>query len=144
VAEQSAALDADERGARRLTAPRFLVDENLSVRLPEVAHKRGFEATHVIHLGLREWEDWSILEVVQKDGWVLVTNNAVEFRSRYRAIEIHPGVIFLLPSVRSEQQLLLFAAALDDVAINSDLMNQALDIALSEGGKIVVRRYALP
>jgi predicted nuclease of predicted toxin-antitoxin system len=127
-----------------LTAPRFLVDENLSVKLPEVAHRRGFEATHVIHLGLGEWRDWNILEIVEKNGWVLVTNNAVEFRSRYRAIEIHPGVIFLLPSVRREQQLILFQAALDDIAIDADLTNQALDVDISEDAKIIVRRYALP
>ncbi len=126
-----------------MTVPRFLVDENLSVKLPEVAHRRGFEATHVIHLGLREWNDWSILEIVERDGWVLVTNNAVEFRSRYRAIDIHPGVIFLLPSVRRQQQLILFEAALEDVAINPDLVNQALDVGVSEGTKIIVRRYTL-
>jgi predicted nuclease of predicted toxin-antitoxin system len=127
-----------------LTAPRFLVDENLSVKLPEVAHRRGFEATHVIHLGLGERRDGSILDIVQKYGWVLVTNNAVEFRSRYRAIEIHPGVVFLLPSVRREQQLILFQAALDEIAINPDLTNQALDVGVSEDAKTVVRRYALP
>jgi len=127
-----------------LTAPRFLVDENLSVKLPEVAHKRGFEATHVVHLGLNAWEDWSIVEIVETHGWVLVTNNAVEFRSRYRAIEVHPGVIFLMPSVRRAQQLMLFEAALEDIAINPDLTNQALDVDLSEGSEIVVHRYALP
>ena len=127
-----------------MTAPRFLIDENLSVRLPETAQRRGFEATHVIHLGLREWKDWNILEVVETNGWILVTNNAVEFRSRYRTIDLHPGVIFLVPSVRRRQQLLLFNAALDDLAIDPDLINQALDIAFSEDGSITVRRYSLP
>jgi predicted nuclease of predicted toxin-antitoxin system len=126
-----------------LTAPRFLVDENLSVKLPEVAHQHGFEATHVVHLGLGEWKDWNILEVVEKDGWVLVTNNAVEFRSRYRAIKLHPGVIFLLPSVRREQQIMLFKAAMDDIVINPYLINQALDVDLSASSKIVLRRYSL-
>jgi predicted nuclease of predicted toxin-antitoxin system len=127
-----------------LTVPRFLVDENLSVKLPEVAHQHGFEATHVIHLGLGEWKDWNILEVVEKDGWILVTNNAVEFRSRYRAIKLHPGVIFLLPSVRREQQIMLFEAAMDDIVINPYLINQALDVDLSASSKIVLRRYSLP
>lgn len=36
-----------------MSAPRFLVDENLSVLLPEVAHARGYEATHINHYGLR-------------------------------------------------------------------------------------------
>ena len=128
-----------------MTALRFLVDENLSVKLPEVAHKRDFEATHVIHLGLSGWDDWNILEIVEKAGWVLVSNNAVEFRSRYRGIEVHPGVVFLLPSVRREQQIMLFEAALDDIAINPDMTNQALDVCFSEDArKILVRRYALP
>ena len=127
-----------------MTAPRFLVDENLSVKLPEAAHQRGFEATHVVHLGLSEWTDWDILDVIDKHEWILVTNNAVEFRSRYRAIKIHPGVVFLLPSVRREQQLMLFKAALDDIAINPDMINQAIDVDLAEGSKIIVRRYELP
>jgi predicted nuclease of predicted toxin-antitoxin system len=127
-----------------LTAPRFPIDENLSVKLPEVAHSRGFEATHVIHLGLAELTDWDILKIVESHGWTLVTNNAVEFRSRFREIEIHPGVIFLLPSVRREQQVSLFEAALDDVAINPDLINQGLDVDFSEDAEIVVRRYTLP
>jgi len=127
-----------------LTAPRFLVDENLSVRLPEVAHRRGFEATHIIHLGLGEWKDWNILEIVERQGWVLVTNNAIEFRSRYRAIAIHPGVIFLLPSVRRDQQRMLFDAALDDVVANPDLINQALDVDFVQNNAISVRRYVLP
>jgi predicted nuclease of predicted toxin-antitoxin system len=127
-----------------LTPPRFLVDENLSIRLPTLAHKRGFEATHVIHLGLRQWKDWNILDVARKDRWVLVTNNAIEFRSRYRAITSHPGVIFLLPSVPRQQQLELFAAALDDVVADPDLSDHALDVVFSGVTKIVVRRYALP
>jgi predicted nuclease of predicted toxin-antitoxin system len=127
-----------------LTAPRFLVDENLSVKLPAVAHRRGFDATHVVHLGLAEWKDWNILEVVERDGWILVTNNAVEFRSRYRRVDLHPGVIFLRPSVRREQQLLLFAAAVDDIAMNPDLVNQALDVEFADRGGILLRRYSLP
>ncbi len=125
-------------------APRFLVDEDLSVALPAAAHRRGFEATHVVHLGLSGSKDWNILELVAKDDWTIVTNNALEFRTRYRSIELHPGVVFLLPSVRREQQIMLFEAALDDVGANPDLVNQAIDVSLSADSKIVIRRYALP
>ena len=78
-----------------MTLPRFLIDENLSVKLPGSAHRRGFEATHVIHLGLGRWKDWDILDVVERQGWTLVTNDAIEFRSRYRRIELHPGSSFI-------------------------------------------------
>jgi predicted nuclease of predicted toxin-antitoxin system len=126
-----------------LTTPRFLVDENLSVRLPTLAHRRGFEATHVVHLGLRGWRDWNILEVIRRERWVLVTNNAIEFRSRYRSVTGHPGVVFLVPSVTREEQLELFAAALNECTVRPDLTDHALDVDFSGDRKIVVRRYAL-
>jgi hypothetical protein len=39
---------------------------------------------------------------------------------------------------------MLFKAALDDIVINPNMTNQALDVDLAEGSKIVVRRYVLP
>lgn len=127
-----------------MKAPRFLVDENLSVTLPSVAHRRGFAATHVNHLGLREWRDWNILDVVKRDGWVLVTNNAIEFRTRYRRLASHPGVVFLLPSVRRAMQIMLFDAALDEVMDNPDLTNTILDAGLTNDGRITLSRFAFP
>jgi predicted nuclease of predicted toxin-antitoxin system len=82
-----------------VSAPRFLVDENLSVHLSEVAHERGYEATHINHYGLRKSKDWDILKVVAEEDWILVTNNAFEFRGCYQKLEIHPGVVFLIPNV---------------------------------------------
>ena len=55
------------------------MDENLSVRLPETAHARGYEATHVNHYGLRQSADWDILKIVAEEDWILVTNNTIEF-----------------------------------------------------------------
>ncbi len=63
-----------------MTPSRFLIDENLSPRLVEVARGFGFEAMHVNHIGLRTETDWELLKVVAADDWVLVTNNALEFR----------------------------------------------------------------
>ncbi len=115
-------------------APRFLIDENLSPFLVEPARARGFEAMHVNHLGLRTDADWDLLRIVAAQDWVLVTNNAIEFRGRYREIELHPGVVFLLSAVRRMAQLQLFAAALDHVQRQPDLVNKALDVTLEEGG----------
>jgi hypothetical protein len=47
-----------------VTAPRFLIDENLSPTLVEPARERGFEAIHVNHLGLRTETDWDLLKVI--------------------------------------------------------------------------------
>ena len=126
-----------------MSAPRFLVDENLSVLLPEVAHARGYEATHINHYGLRKSKDWDILKVVAEEDWILVTNNAVEFRGRYQRLEIHPGVVFLIPNVPRLQQIDLFSAAIDVIARFPDMVNIALQVEYIDTG-IRVSRYLLP
>jgi predicted nuclease of predicted toxin-antitoxin system len=126
-----------------VSAPRFLVDENLSVLLPEVAHARGYEATHINHYGLHKSKDWDILKVVAEEDWILVTNNAFEFRGRYQRLEIHPGVVFLIPSVHRLQQVELFSAAMDAIGKSPEMVNIALDVTLA-GARIRVNRYMLP
>jgi predicted nuclease of predicted toxin-antitoxin system len=124
-------------------SPRFLVDENLSVLLPETAHTRGYEATHVNHYGLRRSTDWDILKIVAEEDWILVTNNAIEFRGRFRRMEIHPGVVFLVPVVPRSQQIELFSAALDVIGQRRDMVNTALDVLFADG-QVKVKLYALP
>ena len=123
--------------------PRFLVDENLSVLLPKTAQARGYEATHVNHRGLHQAKDWEILRIATEEDWVLVTNNAIEFRGRYRRLAVHPGVIFLLPVVPRSEQADLFSAALDVIEEFPDMVNIALDVDFAADG-IRVRRYSLP
>lgn len=123
--------------------PRFIIDENLSVLLPKTAHDRGFEATHVNHRGLHQAKDWEILRVIVEEDWVLVTNNAIEFRGRFQRLMVHPGVIFLLPAIARAGQIELFSAALDVIERVPDMVNMALDVDYS-GATIRVRRYRLP
>ena len=126
-----------------MTAHRFLIDENLSPALVAPARERGFEAMHVNHLGLRTETDWELLKVVVDQDWVLVTNNAIEFRGRYRDIELHPGVIFLLPAVRRPDQVQLFEAALDHPQARADMVNLGLDVTFDAGRQAVVTVYSL-
>jgi predicted nuclease of predicted toxin-antitoxin system len=111
--------------------------------LPETAHARGYEATHVNYYGLRQWKDWDILKVAEEEGWVLVTNNAIEFRGRFHNLEVHPGVVFLIPAVARAQQIQLFSAALDVIDQFPDMVNIALDVTYA-GDQIRANRYALP
>jgi predicted nuclease of predicted toxin-antitoxin system len=124
--------------------PRFLIDENLSVALSDAAHAAGFEAMHVVHLGLASERDWDLLTLVRDGDWVLVTNNAVEFHRRYARLAIHAGVVFIRPSVRRAQQLELFGAALADIAAEPDIINTVVDVDYDNEDRILVRRYALP
>ena len=126
-----------------MPAPRFLIDENLSVRLPAVAHEAGFEATHVNHLGLRTRKDWTLLDTVREGGWTLVTNNAMEFKGRYAREAVHAGLILLIPNVRRDRQIDLFNAALAEVAHDLDLVNSVIEVDYDDD-EIVTRRYDWP
>lgn len=127
-----------------MTALRFLIDENLSPVLVTPARERGFKAMHVNHLGLRTETDWDLLKVAAEQDWILVTNNAIEFRGRYVNMELHPGVVFLLPAVRRSEQVRLFEAALQYAQIYPDVINRALDVAFDPNGKAMVTPYDLP
>ncbi|MGH8132693.1 MAG: DUF5615 family PIN-like protein [Steroidobacteraceae bacterium] len=59
---------------------RFLIDECLSVRLVVVAGEAGYEAHHVAHLGKEGWKDWNVASYACEKDFVLVTNNAADFR----------------------------------------------------------------
>ena len=127
-----------------IVQPRFLIDENPTPDLVEIAHSGGFEAMHVNHLGLRTQKDWTLLRVVEDKDWTLVTNNALEFRGRYRKIPFHPGVVFLLPSVRIPEQIRLFTAAVEEIRRQPDMVNKALDVSFDGGGQPAATLYDLP
>jgi len=126
-----------------LSPIRFLVDENLSVALPSIAHARGYEATHVNFLGLRQAKDWDILPVILAEDWILVTCNVLEFRWRYRKLDIHPGVVLVVPVVPREEQLNLFGRVLDTIDTSPDMTNIAIEVPMSEQ-RIVIARFNLP
>ena len=92
-----------------MSAPRFLVDENLSVLLPGGRPcARKYQATHINQFTvLRKAKDWDILKVVEEEDSVLVAKNAFEFRGRFERLEIHPGVVFLLSVVPRDSKLTL-------------------------------------
>jgi len=83
-------------------------------------------------------------KVIAEKDWVLVTSNAIEFRGRYREIELHPGVVFLLPAVRRPEQVKLFEAALDHIQPHPDLINRALDVSFDADRTPVVEVYDIP
>lgn len=98
----------------------------------------------MVFLGLAGATDEALIERAVRDDWVLVTNNVIEFRGRYRTAPLHPGVVFLLPSVAREAQMNLFRAGVMDVARNPDLVNVAVEIDFGKNGRPRVRRFALP
>jgi predicted nuclease of predicted toxin-antitoxin system len=121
---------------------RFLIDECLHESLVEVAHAAGFEATHVNHLGLSGKPDWDLAERIGEDEFTFVTNNRVDFILLFGDMELHAGLIILVPNVVPALQRALFEAAIQYLG-GRDLINAAIEVTLD--GKVVRSvEYQLP
>ncbi|HYL78469.1 MAG TPA: DUF5615 family PIN-like protein [Bryobacteraceae bacterium] len=113
---------------------RFLIDECLHESLVGLAHDAGFEATHVNHLGLSGKPDWVLAERIVKDEFAFVTNNRVDFMRLFSKMELHPGLIVLVPNAAPALQRALFQAALQFLG-QRDLVNAVIEVSLA--GKAV-------
>jgi hypothetical protein len=68
-----------------------------------------------------------------RDGdFVLVTNNASDFRRLYAAQPLHAGLIILMSAVNRVMQRRLFKAALDEFAVIGEPVNRVLEVDLDE------------
>ena len=121
---------------------RFLIDECLHESLVGVAHAAGFEATHVNHLGLSGKPDWELADRIVKDEFTFVTNNRVDFLRLFLKIELHSGLIVIVPNVTPALQGALFGAALR-YATGRNLINAVVEVD-SLGGAVHCREYPWP
>ena len=121
---------------------RFLIDECLHESLIAVAHGAGFEATHVNHLDLSGKPDWELADRIVADEFTFVTNNRVDFIRLFGHMELHAGLIVIVPNVVPSVQRTLFEAALLYMA-GKALINSALEVSL-EGKVVKCVEYQLP
>jgi predicted nuclease of predicted toxin-antitoxin system len=121
---------------------RFLIDECLSVDLVSVAGQAGHEAQHVARVGKAGWKDWNVVRYASEGDFVLVTNNASDFRRLYATEPLHAGLVILIPVVGRELQGTLFRVALDELAVTGDPVNRVLEVDL-DGEEISLTLYDL-
>lgn len=121
---------------------RFLIDECLHESLVKVAHGAGFEATHVNHLGLSGKPDWGLAERIAEDEFTFVTNNRVDFIRLFGRMELHAGLIVLVPNVVPGVQRALFKAAIQYLA-GKDMVNSVVKVSV-EGKTVKCVEYPLP
>ena len=121
---------------------RFLIDECLHESLVGVAHDAGFEATHVNHLGLSGKPDWELVERIVEDEFTFVTNNRVDFVRLFGKMELHAGLVILVPNVAPALQRALFEAALLYLS-GREPVNTALEVTV-EGKTVRCVEYQLP
>lgn len=120
---------------------RFLIDENLSPRLVETAARFGHAACHVAHRGWASLDDPQVLRHMLDEDLTLVTNNWVDFRPMLERLEIHAGIIVILPNVRRERQIELFSTALAAIGEHRlDMINTVLRV--DDDGTVMI--HSLP
>lgn len=122
---------------------RFLIDECLSIDLVSIASQAGHEAQHVARVGKAGWKDWNVVRHASEGDFVLVTNNASDFRRLYAAQPLHAALVILIPNVRRDMQQRLFRGALDELARLGEPVNRVLEVDI-EGEDVTFGVYDLP
>lgn len=121
---------------------RFLIDECLHESLVGVAHGAGLEATHVNHLGLSGKPDWALAERIVRDEFMFVTNNRVDFIRLFARMELHAGLVVIVPNTVPVLQRALFQSAIQYLA-GKALVNSVIEVSL-EGKTVKCAEYRLP
>ena len=122
---------------------KFLIDECLSIDLVSIAHQASHEAQHVAHVGKAGWKDWNVLHYAAEGDFVLVTNNAGDFRRLYESQPLHAGLVIIIPSVNRAAQQQLFRSALAELAQCEEPVNRVLEVDL-DGDDAKFNLYDLP
>lgn len=122
---------------------KFLIDECLSIDLVGVASQSGHEAQHVARVGRAGWKDWNVARHAAEGDFVVVTNNASDFRRLYAAQPLHAGLVVIIPSVNRVTQQQLFRGALGELARVGEPVNRVLEVDI-EGDEVTFTFYDLP
>ena len=118
---------------------RFLIDECLHTSLTDIANKAGHEAHHVTRRGWSGFKDHQLREVIVREEFVFVTNNARDFRKLMGQLELHAGLIVIIPNVTPSMQRELFERALSVATRLPDLINKVIEVDVDE-----IRAHELP
>lgn len=121
---------------------RFLIDECLHTSLVAVAESLDHEAWHVCWRGLSGTQDHTLVPVAIDESLTFVTNNARDFRRLFALQEAHSGLVVILPFVEPLQQRELFTVVLEELGVDGDLFNEAIEVSIADD-EVVVRRSGL-
>jgi predicted nuclease of predicted toxin-antitoxin system len=103
----------------------------------------GHEGQHVAHVGRAGWKDWNVVRYARDGDFILVTNNASDFRRLYAAQPLHAGLVIMIPVVSRDVQRRLFKAALDELSVIGDPVNRVLEVDLDRD-EVSMTLYDLP
>ena len=118
----------------------ILIDECLSPKLASVARERAMVAFHVVWVNLEGAEDWDLAAIAAERDYVLVTTDRRDFLRLYSQLEVHNGLIIIVPTVSTAEQARLFGIALDVAEQQDSLVNLLIEVHVA--GTVEVRNWA--
>lgn len=93
------------------------------------AHARGHDASHINFLSLLGYSDRALMPKIVDGDFTFVTNNRRDFVALYRQVDLHAGLLIILPSINVAGQVRLFMAALDAIEVRgANLVNQLVEV----------------
>jgi predicted nuclease of predicted toxin-antitoxin system len=122
---------------------KFLIDECLTLDLVSIAAQAGHHAEHLAHVGKAGWKDWNVIRHAADGDFVLVTNNASDFRRLFAKQTLHAGLVIIIPNLNRLDQQRLFQGALDAVDAFGELINRVLEVDI-EDDAVTFKFYDLP
>jgi hypothetical protein len=91
-------------------------------------------------MALLGFSDRALLPQIIGGNFTFVTNNRRDFLRLYRHVELHAGLLIILPSVNVSNQIGLFLTALDAIeARSSDVVNELVEVDVD--GEVRFSRY---
>jgi hypothetical protein len=67
------------------------------------------------------WQDWSVAEFAFDNDLIVVTNNRRDFLKEYADMELHPGLVIIVPKGDKSTQIEWFAAVVDFLLAMNEL-----------------------
>ena len=104
-----------------------------------VAASFGCASAHVRDLGRLGASDRALAVTAVDDDLVLVTNNRTDFLRIYGRLDLHPGLVVLIPNVASLFQQVLFGKIVEKLTTMPDIINKLVEI--DTDALIVVRDW---
>jgi hypothetical protein len=97
---------------------------------------------NVNHVGLSGKPDWELAARIVKDEFTFVTNNRIDFVRLFGMMELHAGLIVIVPNLAPARQRGLFQAAIQYLAGKS-MINTVIEVT-SNGKTATCIEYQLP
>ena len=119
---------------------KLFIDECLSRALVAVAKDRGITAAYGPDIGKGGWQDWNIVPFALGNDYVIVTNNRRHFLKEYLKLDVHNGLLIIVPNVGRRDQMRMFGIALDAaLELGDDLVNKVVEVLFD--GTLRIREW---